>query len=161
MVVLNSNCEKIIGGCQVGSPQEQWLRADLSAHPATCTLAYWHHPRFSSGQHGNAVEMQPIWQALYAAGVDVVLNGHDHNYERFAPQDATGRADPERGIREFVVGTGGKNHYGIRKIKPNSEVRNLNTFGVLKLTLHATSYDWQFIPTTGKKFTDTGSATCH
>ncbi len=108
MVVLNSNCEKIIGGCQVGSPQEQWLRADLSAHPATCTLAYWHHPRFSSGQHGNAVEMQPIWQALYAAGVDVVLNGHDHNYERFAPQDATGRADPERGIREFVVGTGGK-----------------------------------------------------
>jgi hypothetical protein len=161
IVVLNSNCSMIAGGCEAGSPQEQWLRTDLRAHPTTCTLAYWHHPRFSSGEHGNDLEMLPIWQTLYEAGVDVVLNGHDHDYERFGPQDPTGKPDPARGIREFVVGTGGKNHYHFNKIKPNSEVRNGDTFGVLKLTLHPSSYDWQFIPEAGKTFTDSGSGNCH
>ncbi len=160
IVVINSNCGKV-GGCGAGSKQEQWLRADLAAHPMPCTLAYWHHPRFSSGKHGSFSAMQPIWQALYEHGADVVLAGHDHNYERFAPQDAVGTADSARGIREFVVGTGGKNHYPIGEPIANSEVRNDDTFGVLKLTLHPISYDWQFIPEAGKLFSDSGSSTCH
>ena len=159
IIVINSNCSRV-GGCNAGSPQEQWLRADLAAHPVTCTLAYWHHPRFSSGEHGSSSAMQPIWQALYDAGADVVLNGHDHDYERFAPQSPTGIADLGRGIREFVVGTGGKNHYAIQLPIANSEVRNSDTFGVLKLTLHPTSYDWEFVPVAGKAFTDAGSASC-
>jgi hypothetical protein len=160
IVVINSNCSPV-GGCGAGSPQELWLRADLAAHPAVCTLAYWHHPRFSSGNHGNQPAMQPIWQALYEAGADVVLSGHDHDYERFAPQDPGGAADPVSGIREFVVGTGGKSHYAINTPIANSEVHNDDTFGVLKLVLHATSYDWEFIPEAGKTFTDTGTAACH
>jgi hypothetical protein len=160
IVALNSNCSQA-GGCGAGSPQEQWLRTDLAAHPTACTLAYWHHPRFSSGEHGSFVTMQPIWQTLYDAGADVVLNGHDHDYERFAPQDPTGTADPTRGIREFVVGTGGKNHYGFNAPIANSEVRNDKTFGVLKLTLHANSYDWTFVPEAGKSFSDSGSTACH
>src|SRR5437870_8525795 len=119
--VINSNCI-FIGGCQAGSPQEKWLRADLAANPAACTLAYWHHPRFSSGQHGSNAFMQPIWQALYDADADVVLNGHDHNYERFAPQDPSGHADAARGIREFVVGTGGRGQYHIGTAVTNSAV---------------------------------------
>ena len=109
VVAINSNCAAV-GGCQAGSAQERWLRADLAAHPAACTLAYWHHPRFNSGEHGNSAEMQPIWQALYDAGAEVVLSGHDHHYERFAPQAPDGSSDPQRGIREFVVGTGGRSH---------------------------------------------------
>ena len=143
--MINSNCSQV-GGCTAGSPQEQWLRDDLRAHPADCTLAYWHHPRFSSGEHGNTVAMQPIWQALYDSGAELVINGHDHDYERFAPQDPTGVADPVRGIREFVVGTGGKNYYQFSAPVANSEVRNAFTFGVIKLTLHPTSYDWERIP---------------
>src|SRR5207248_11597314 len=130
------------GGCGVGSPQEKWLRADLAAHPAACTLAYWHQPLFSSGEHGANAQMRPIWQALYDAGADVVLGGHDHDYERFSPQTPAGVADNARGIREFIVGTGGKNHYAFVTLQPNSEVRNSDTYGVLKLTLHANSYDW-------------------
>ena len=160
IVVINSNCSEI-QGCQAGSPQERWLRTDLSRHPTRCMLAYWHHPRFSSGQHGNDNEMQPIWQALYDAAVDVVLNGHDHDYERFARQTPTGRADPLQGIREFVVGTGGKEHYPFGPPIANSQVRDDKTFGVLKLTLHPTSYDWAFIPVAGKTFTDSGHTACH
>jgi acid phosphatase type 7 len=160
IIVINSNCSKV-GGCQAGSSQEQWLRADLAAHPASCTLAYWHHPRFSSGEHGNATALQPIWQALYDANADVVLNGHDHNYERFAPQNPSGTLDRARGIRQFVVGTGGKSHYQITAPITNSEIYNDSTFGVLKLTLHPTSYDWEFIPESGKTFSDTGNADCH
>jgi 3',5'-cyclic AMP phosphodiesterase CpdA len=143
-----------------GSAQEQWLRADLAAHPNTCTLAYWHKPRFSSGNHGNNTGVQPFWQALYEYGADVVLNGHDHTYERFAPQTPAGQADPTRGMREFVVGTGGAGLYPFPTIRPNSQVRNNTTWGVLKLTLHATSYDWEFIPVAGQTFTDVGSANC-
>ncbi len=160
VVVINSNCSKI-GGCEAGSPQERWLRADLLKHPALCTLAYWHHPRFSSGEHGNNVDMEKIWNALYDAGAEVVLNGHDHDYERFAPQTPSGVADAERGLREFVVGTGGANYYPVNTPITNSEVVLTQTFGILKLTLHAASYDWQFIPEQGKTVTDSGSGVCH
>lgn len=161
IVVLNSQCDDV-GGCKTGSRQEKWLRADLASHPAACTLAYWHKPLFSSGSaHGNDAEIKPLWQALYEAGAEVVVNGHDHDYERFAPQTPHGIADPARGIREFVVGTGGKNHRPFSAPKPNSELRNADTFGVLKLTLKPNGYDWQFIPEEGKSFTDSGSGACH
>jgi len=159
LIAINSNCSKI-GGCGAGSPQEQWLRADLASHPTSCALAYWHHPRFSSGTHGDNVSMAPIWQALQDAGAELVLAGHDHNYERFARQTASGEADPLRGIRQFIVGTGGKNHYGLSTIKANSEVRNQDTYGVLALTLHPNSYDWQFKPESGRSFVDSGSEAC-
>lgn len=161
-VAINSNDNCTIIPCGAGSAQEQWLRADLAANASACTLAYWHHPRFSSGsQHGNTGTMEPIWQALYDYGADVVLSGHEHNYERFAKQTASGAADPTQGIREFVVGTGGKSHYSFGAPKPNSEVQNGDTYGVLKLTLHASGYDWQFIPVAGQTFTDSGSDSCH
>lgn len=158
IVVLNSNCTAV-GGCGRGSPQEQWLRADLAAHPTDCTLAYWHHPLFSSGKHGNQNAVRPFWEALYAAGADVVLNGHDHSYERFDPQNSVGAAD-SRGIREFVIGTGGASRYGFGTIRPHSVVRNSDTDGVLALTLQPTGYAWEFIPAPGMPFTDTGSAAC-
>lgn len=161
VIVLNSECDDV-GGCNVGSRQEKWLRADLAAHPAACTLGYWHKPLFSSGdKHGNDPEIKPLWQALYDANAEVVVNGHDHDYERFAPQNPDGAADPSRGIREFVVGTGGKSHRPFGSPKPNSELRNSDTFGVLKLTLSKNGYDWQFIPEAGKNFTDAGSGSCH
>jgi len=160
IVALNSNCSQI-GGCQIGSPQERWLRADLAAHPTRCTLAYWHHPRFNSGKHGNDAEMQPIWQTLYDAGADVVLSGHEHSYERFAPQDAAGAADPERGIRQFTVGTGGASHHALGRPIANSELQNADAFGVLKLMLHPAGYDWEFVPVAGATFTDSGHTACH
>jgi len=162
IIVLNSECADV-GGCNAGSAEELWLRQDLKAHPAACTLAYWHKPLFSSGAaHGDDPEVKPLWDALYAANADVVIGGHDHHYERFAPQDPSGNPDPQRGIREFVVGTGGKNsHRRLASPERNSEVRQADTFGVLKLTLHPTSYDWEFVPETGKTFTDSGSGTCH
>jgi acid phosphatase type 7 len=161
IVVLNSECQQI-GGCQAGSQEEKWLRSDLTAHPRACTLAYFHKPLFSSGDtHGDAPEFRPFWQALYDAHADIVVNGHDHDYERFAPQNPSGEADPVHGIREFVVGTGGKNHRPFHAPDQNSEVRNADTFGVLKLTLRAHGYDWTFIPEAGKSFTDSGTGTCH
>lgn len=160
VVVLNSECLEV-GGCQAGSVEEKWLQDDLRAHPGTCTLAYWHKPLFSSGaKHGNDPEIKPFWNDLYAAHVAVVLNGHDHDYERFAPQDPDGKADPGHGIREFVVGTGGKNHRPFGSALPNSETRNADAFGVLKLVLHAGSYDWQFIAEPGKPFADAGTGQC-
>jgi len=161
-VVLNSECGEV-GGCEAASPQGKWLRRDLAQHVVPCTLAYFHKPLFSSGgKHGNDPEMKPLWDALYDAGADVILNGHDHSYERFAPQDPEGHADAKRGIREFVVGSGGKNsHRKMGEAKANSEVRNDDTFGVLKLILHATGYDWEFVPEAGKTFTDSGSGSCH
>jgi len=156
IIVLNSNIP-----VEAGSPQEQWLRTDLATHQATCTLAYWHFPRFSSGTvHGSSPGMQPLWQALYDFGADVVLAGHEHNYERFALQDPQGLADPARGIREFVIGSGGRSHYSFGPPIANSEVRNDDTYGVLKLTLHSTSYSWEFIPEAGQTFTDAGNAPC-
>jgi len=160
VVVLNSMCEKV-GGCGATSPMLGWLRRDLAANPARCTLAYFHHPLFSSGEHGDQTKMRPAWNALYAADADVVVNGHDHSYERFAPQRPDGTRDRERGIREFVVGTGGASHYPFEAIKANSQARNAKTYGVLKLTLSASSYDWRFVPVAGKTFTDSGTASCH
>jgi 3',5'-cyclic AMP phosphodiesterase CpdA len=160
IVVLNSNCEQV-GGCSAGSPQETWVRNDLAAHPTACSLAYWHHPRYSSGRHGNNTSMTPLYEALMAHGVDVVLSGHDHTYERFAPQNASGKLDLTRGIRQFVVGTGGRSLYSFGTIQPNSEVRNGDTYGVLKMTLHPTSYEWQFVPVHNGTFTDAGRSTCH
>ena len=155
IIALNSEIDH-----HAGSTQEQWLRADLAANQSVCTLAYWHKPRFSSGRHGNITNVQPFWQALYEYGADVVLNGHDHIYERFSLQNPSGQADPTRGIREFVVGTGGASLYSFPTVQANSEVRNNTTWGVLKLTLHPTSYDWEFIPIAGQTFTDTGSTNC-
>jgi hypothetical protein len=161
IIVLNSEC-KDVSGCEAGSPQEKWLRADLVAHPAACTLAYWHKPLFSSGgTHGNDPTVKPLWQALYEANADVVVGGHDHDYERFAPQSPDGTSDPKRGIREFVVGTGGKSHRPFGPPIRNSELRDATAFGVLKLTLKPGAYEWQFIPEAGKGFTDSGTGTCH
>jgi hypothetical protein len=160
VVALNSMCEQV-GGCGATSPMVTWLEQDLADNPTTCTVAYFHHPLFSSGQHGNQPHMRPTWDALYAAGADVVINGHDHNYERFAPQRPDGTLDTNLGIREFVVGTGGAGLRSFSFIQPNSEVRNSNTHGVLKLTLHSSSYDWQFVPVAGQNFTDSGSENCH
>ena len=158
IIVLNSSIS-----AKAGSKQEKWLRADLAANPTACALAYWHHPRFSSGYHGtlDPQPMEDVWRDLYDAGVDVVLSGHDHDYERFAPQDPAGNADPAHGIREFVVGTGGAPHRNFYVPRANSEVFDTKTWGVLKLTLHPTSYDWEFIPVEGQTFHDSGSATCH
>ena len=162
IVVLNSECAEV-GGCEAVSPQGKWLQQDLEQHAKTCTLAYFHKPLFSSGaKHGNDPEMKPLWEILYHAGADVVINGHDHDYERFAPQDSEGHADAQHGIREFVVGSGGKSsHRVMGEAQPNSEVRNADTFGVLKVTLHARGYEWEFVPQAGKTFTDTGSGACH
>ena len=162
LLSLNSNCAEV-GHCDSSSPQMRWLKANLAAnHDKRCTLAYFHHPRFSSGvEHGSIEEVKPLWDALYAAGVDVVLSGHEHNYERFAPQDPNGKADPQRGIREFVVGTGGESHYPILEPIANSEIHNDHTYGVLKLTLHPKGYEWRFVPAGGGTFTDAGSGRCH
>src|SRR6266542_3640212 len=158
IVVLNSNSSKV--PTAAGSAQEQWLRADLAAHPARCTLAYWHHPLFDSKDSPNSA-ITPLWNALYAAGVDVVVNAHYAFYERFAPQTPAGKADPAQGIREFVVGTGGGETGSFGTVRANSEVRNSGTPGVLKLTLDAEGYGWEFVPISGKTFRDSGSGGCH
>ena len=161
IIVLNSECVEV-GGCEAGSREEKWLRADLAAHPIACTLAYFHKPLFSSGgAHGDDLALKPFWQALYDANADVVISGHDHDYERFAPQTPNGFEDRGRGIREFVVGTGGKNHRPFGEPHRNSEVRDASAFGVLKLALKPDSYDWKFIPEAGKTFTDSGTGYCH
>jgi hypothetical protein len=145
-----------------GSAQETWLRADLAASTKQCTLAYWHKPRFSSGSHhGSLSAAQPLWQALYDFQAEIVLNGHEHNYERFAPQTPTGTADAVNGIREFVVGTGGASHYGQGTPLPNSELFNGTTFGVLKFVLGPGTYAWDFVPVASQSFTDSGSGMCH
>jgi hypothetical protein len=159
VIVLDSDCS-FVGGCGPRSTQGRWLAADLRASAKRCTLAIWHHPRFSSGQHGNATSVAPFWRALYKAGAEVVINGHDHDYERFAPQTPTGRADAARGIREFVVGTGGAALRPFARSAPNSQHRTARAHGVIRLVLHATSYEWRFIPTAGR-FRDSGNGQCH
>jgi hypothetical protein len=159
VIALNSNCGAV-GGCGAGSPQGRWLRNDLATHHNTCTLAYWHHPRFSSGLHGSDNSMVGFWRLLYAAGADVVLSGHDHDYERFAPQTPDARADARRGITQFVVGTGGRSRYPILRVRPNSAARYTAAFGVLALTLRPSSFAWRFVPAVGT-FSDSGSGACH
>jgi len=163
LIVLNSECDQV-GGCNAGSPQEQWLKADLAAHATMCTLAYWHRPLFTSGISLGDSAVHDFWVDLYNAHADLVLNGHDHIYERFAPQDPSGNADPTNGITAIIVGTGGKDHGNFSSTATNSVVRDNTTFGVLKLTLHPTSVAWQFLPETAGgngTFTDAGSRACH
>src|SRR5215211_2883510 len=161
VISLNSNCSSVVGGCASGSPQEQWLKADLAAHSNACTLAYWHHPRFSSGIHGDHSFVDPFWNDLYQAGAEVVLNGHDHDYERFAPLNPSGQPEPTQGIREFVVGIGGAELRAFNRIHPTSEVQIAGMNGVLQMTLHPDSYDWQFVTAPDGIVADAGSATCH
>ena len=163
VIALNSNCSSV--PCAGGSAQEPWLRADLAAHAtAPCTLAYWHHPRFSSGTaHGSSTAVAPLWAALHDYDAEVVLAGHEHQYERFAPLDTAGQVDRAGGVREFVVGTGGRSHYTgfVNPPLTGSEVRDGTTYGVLELTLKPTSYDWEFLPIAGGTFSDSGSGSCH
>jgi hypothetical protein len=164
IVALNTNCAaKDLGGCGAGSPQETWLRKDLAEHPNACILAYGHHALFSSGvfkSHAIHPELRELWKDLYAAHAALVVVGHEHSYERFAPQDPDGHADPVNGIREIVVGTGGRSHDPLGFAIANSEVRNTDTYGVIKLTLTPGHYTWQFLPVEGKTFTDAGSGEC-
>ncbi|HXH67509.1 MAG TPA: metallophosphoesterase [Candidatus Limnocylindrales bacterium] len=165
IIVLNTNCSAAqLGGCAEGSPEETWLKQDLAAHPNVCTLAYGHHALFSSGlfpKHAEHPELQAFWQDLYDAHADLALAGHEHSYERFAPQNPQGNPDAAHGIREIVVGTGGMSHTPLGYAKPNSEVRDDKTFGVLKLTLSPGKYRWEFIPIPGKSFRDSGEGVCH
>ena len=163
IVVLNSNEDFV--PIIVGSPQDNWLKADLAANNKPCLAAIWHHPRFFSSQDVNSTlersRSKPFWDRLYAAGADLVLNGHSHAYERFAPQKPDGTLDAERGIRQFIVGMGGKGTGVVVKIHPHSEVQEGTTLGVMQLTLSASSYSWKFIPEAGRTFSDEGTASCH
>ncbi len=160
IVALNSGCYVQERTCNAA--EDEWLKNDLEQNSSQCVLAQEHEPRFSSGEiHGNVGSVEPLWQILYDHGADVVLSGSEHMYERFAPQTPKGAADPANGIRQFTVGTGGESHYQVGTIKPNSQVRESNTFGVLKMTLRPDGYDWQFVPVAGKTFTDGGSGSCH
>jgi hypothetical protein len=160
VIAMNSMCQHI-GGCRPGSPQITWLEADLAAHPSACTLAYWHHPRFTSGDGESRQRTEGIWQALYGAGAEVVINGHDHDYERFAPLDPAGRLDPERGIREFVVGTGGANLTRRVRVAPHSEIWTRAYHGLLELTLRPGRYHWRFVAAETGRTVDAGSGRCH
>lgn len=164
IVVLNTNCGAAgLGGCGDGSPEEKWLKADLAEHSGSCILAYGHHALFSSGffrRHAVHPELKQLWEDLYAAHADLVLAGHEHSYERFAPQDPNGNADAQ-GIREIVVGTGGRSHEMLGMPLANSEVRDWTSYGVIKLTLAPGKYTWEFIPAEGGTFHDSGSGTCH
>jgi hypothetical protein len=160
VVMLNSNCSAV-GGCGATSPQGTWLRSDLAANSKTCTIAVWHHARFTSVRSTPDGLTVALWQALYQYGADVVVSAHQHNYERFAPQTPSGTADSAYGIREFVVGTGGGALVGFSTTMKNSQVRNSQTYGVLRLTLHASRYDFAFVPIAGQSFRDSGSGQCH
>jgi Calcineurin-like phosphoesterase/Bacterial Ig domain len=166
VIVLNSDCGVV--SCATGSGQQTWLANDLAANHNRCTLALWHHPLFTAGTtfgDGNGLATADLWRTLYAGGADLVLNGHDHNYQRYAPQTADGVADPKYGVREFVVGTGGESHFPLSHTVANLEAGNSDTFGVLKLTLQPDRYAWQFLPATSSvpngTFTDAGTTTCH
>jgi acid phosphatase type 7 len=159
VVVLNSNCRFV--PCHPGSLQETWLRKDLAQHRTRCTLAYFHHPLFSSTRGTATPAVQPLWQDLYSAGADVVLNGHAHNYQRFAPQTPLGAPDPKRGIREFVVGTGGNSHHLLGPPLPNQENMDDTTYGVLRLMLLESGYDFEFAPAGDGIFTESGTGDCH
>jgi hypothetical protein len=161
IVVLNSNCAHVEGGCGEQSPQVAWLRADLAAHPRLCTLAYWHDPRWSSGTQRSQRQVDVFWRILSESGADLILSASHHAFERFAPQNADGVADPVRGMRAFVIGTGGASLGRFRSPVPNSEVRESETHGVLKVALAPNGYAWEFLPGVGERFTDSGTGACH
>jgi hypothetical protein len=164
VVVLNSDCWRV-DGCDIDDPQAEWLRKDLEQHDAFCTLAVWHRPPFSSGRYGDpedTARVRPLWRVINEEGVDVLLTGHEHSYERFAPMDADGKRDDTQGVRLFVVGTGGGN---LRDFENDplttTEARQDDTWGVLKLDLKPSSYDWEFLPVAGSSFSDSGTGSCH
>ena len=165
LIALNSSragstCSPV--PCGPGSEQYEWLKADLAMHPNRCVLAYWHHPLFTRGNYSPGIAgVKPLWDLLYANGADVVLNGHDHNYQRFAPLNPSGQLDTLRGIREFVIGEGGNTEYTVQSPGGNLEASQSGTRGVLRLALHPTSYDWEFVPVAGKTYRDAGAGTCH
>lgn len=160
LLALNSNCWAV-GGCGGGSAQYRWLRETLATSPAPCTLAFWHHPLFTAGRYTGFLEVRPWWELLYAAGAELVLSGHDHNYQRYPPLDPRGRADP-RGIRQFVVGTGGRSLYRLRPDPLGArEAATDRSFGVLRLELRPGGYSWRFLAVGGTQFSDRGSGTCH
>jgi hypothetical protein len=163
IVVLNSMCADYFGegpACSASSPQLEWLAADLEAHPSPCLLAYFHHPRFSSDADGDHPVLQPAWELLYRAGAEIVLNGHAHTYERFAPMAPDGTRDDRNGIRELIVGTGGAALRPPPRVRANSEIQITDAFGIARLVLHPTSYEWQFIDTDGRA-RDEGTGSCH
>lgn len=159
IVALNSLCGEV-GGCGIGSPQEQWLRADLAVSSKRCTLAYMHYPRWSSGLAGGRGTVSALYRALVDHGVEVLVSGDDHDYERFAPQNGDGQADPN-GVRQFVAGTGGALQRVFSTPQPNSEIRSTGVYGVLRFTLWPDRYDWEFLPVEGQVFNDSGSESCH
>jgi len=164
IVVLNSDCWRV-GGCETDDPQAEWLRDDLARHGAHCTLAVWHRPPFSSGRYGDPADtarVRPLWSVLNDEGVDVLLTGHEHSYERFAPMNASGKRDDAQGVRLFVVGTGGGNLRSFANDPlPTTEARQDDTWGVLKLDLKPSAYDWEFLPVAGSSFSDSGTGSCH
>ncbi len=164
VIVLDSQCN-LNGGCGAGSEQDRWLRGDLAAHRAeSCTLAYYHIPPFTGGaarDSTDSVAARPLFATLHEAQVDLVVTGHEHSYQRFAPLDQFGNEDRAAGLREIVVGTGGKDLKSLQVLAPNTEARDDKTFGVLELTLRPTDYAWKFHPVAGGTFTDTGSTPCH
>ncbi len=159
IVVLNSNCNDV--ACGPHSPQVTWLRADLAASDALCTLAIWHHPRWSSGLASSDGRMSPAYRALYEYGAEIVVSGHAHDYERLAPLDPEGQRDPDYGIRQFVVGTGGVNSLPFPGLLPESEAHNSGAFGVIRFSLRPDGYNWTFLPVEGETYTDSGSGVCH
>jgi 3',5'-cyclic AMP phosphodiesterase CpdA len=160
VIAINSFCSAI-GGCRAGSPQMEWLLADLASNPSRCTLAYWHHPRYTSGSGASPRRTAYLWQVLYGQGVDVVLNGHDHHYERFAPLSAAGEPDPDRGVRQFVVGTGGANLTRRVRAAPHSELWTRDFHGLLELTLYRARYEWRFLAAPAGEVIDAGRGICH
>jgi acid phosphatase type 7 len=165
LISLDSNCQLAENGgsCAPNSPTMMWLKADLAAHPNKCTLVYFHHPRWSSGlDHGSTIRLTGAWKIMYNANVDLVLSGHSHDYERFAPLDGNGAIDNIRGIRSFVVATGGAAQKGFQATPLiGSEVRQAGTYGVIKLTLGSGTYTWDFVPISSQSFTDHGTGICH
>jgi hypothetical protein len=161
IVNINAECTRTNGGagCASGSPQDKWLEADLAAHPNKCTLVFGHRPRWSSNSFASP-DIAPLIDDMYAAGVDLYVAGHSHAYERFASQNPAGQADAN-GVRQFVVGTGGENFSGFGTVVANSQLRKSKAFGVVKLTLHAGSYDWSFVSDPSTPFADSGTGTCH
>src|SRR3954452_437409 len=164
VIALNSECDFLPAGtCAANGPEDRFIRADLAANPRKCTMAFFHEPRFSSGSTTvkNAQAVAPLWTTLYNGGADLVLTGHKHFYERFAPLDRTGTATTAAlGMREFIVGTGGEDQAATPVARTGSERRKGRVFGVLRLALHPSSYDARFVPEAGQTYSDVTTTAC-
>jgi acid phosphatase type 7 len=161
IVVLNSNCKEV-GGCKWKSAQGRWLRTDLANYRARCTLAYFHHPLYASGRGEDSPQVKPFWHILYNHHADVILSGHAHRYERFARITPSGERSSSRGIRQFIVGTGGgRAEFQQGPDEPRVQAKKAGAPGVLKLDLGSGFYHWKFVPVAGRNYTDSGRARCH